>query len=147
MDLRRLGSVLLATVLALVLATQATATGKTPPKARHGGQLVVYYLHGHFRCASCLKIEAYTREAVEKGFAADLKKHKVEWKVLDIEDPGNQHFVTDYQLTTKSVVLSRVKGGKEIAWENLPKIWPLLNDKKEFQSYIQTEIRRALKGL
>ena len=147
MNLRRGGSVFLATVLALALAMQAAATDKTPPRAPRGGTLVVYYLHGHARCSSCLKIEAYTREAVEKGFAADLKKHKLEWRVLDIEDPGNKHFVKDYQLTTKSVVLSRVKGGKEIAWENLPKIWPLLNNKEEFQAYIQTEIRRALKGL
>lgn len=147
MRTQRFGSILLALTLTLTLILVAPAAAKTKSVPAPAGKLVVYYLHGHARCQSCLKIEAYTKEAVETGFAPELKSGKLEWKVLDIEDKGNGHYVTDYQLATKSVVLSRIKGGKEIAWKNLTKVWPLLGNKDEFEAYIRTETRQALEGL
>jgi len=139
------GAVLLAGMLALGQLGQAAVKAKPVPQ--RDGKLVVLYLHTHARCISCMKIEKFTKEAVEAGFAPELKSGRVEFKSIDVQDEGNEHYATDYQIPTKSVVLSRLQKGKELSWKLLPKVWPLLRDDKAFKTYIQEEMRRALKGL
>ncbi len=109
-------------------------------------KLVVYYLHGTFRCPSCNKIEHLTKEAVEQGFADQIKKGRVELKVLNIEESGNVHFVQDYKLYTKSVILSDLRDGKEAKWKNLDQVWMLLGNEGKFIEYIQKEVKTYLEG-
>jgi hypothetical protein len=109
-------------------------------------KVIAYYFHGTRRCASCRKIEAYSTEAVETGFADDLKGGTLEWHVINIDEEANQHFIKDYQLYTKSVILSHMKDGKEIAWKNLDKVWTLLGSKDDFVTYVQAETRTFMSG-
>ncbi len=109
--------------------------------------VTVYYFHGNFRCVNCETIEQYTKEAVEKYFQKELDVGKVIFKVINVETKGNEHFTNDYQLYTKSVVLSLVKNGKEIKFDNLTKVWEHLRNKDAFHQYIKSEVERYLKEL
>jgi hypothetical protein len=95
---------------------------------------VVYYFMTTQRCPSCMKIEAFAKEAVERDFAARLKNGTMIWKMVKVDETANQHFIQDYQLYTKSVVLVRYRDGKQIAWKNLEEVWTLLGDKTAFQN-------------
>jgi hypothetical protein len=106
--------------------------------------VVAYYFHGNFRCQTCRKLEAFSREAVESGFPADLKAGRIEWHVINVEEPGNEHFVQDYQLVSKALVLVAKDGSKQTQWKNLRDIWTLVNNKEAFIKYVQTEIRSYL---
>jgi len=123
-----------------------TTAAATAADSAASSPLLAYYFHTTRRCASCLKIEAYTREAIETGFAAELKSGRLVFLPVNLDDEGNEHFVKDYQLFTKSVVLVRPKAGKQADWKNLPKVWELLNDKDKFVRYIQEETRAWLAG-
>ncbi len=101
---------------------------------------IVYYFMTTQRCPSCMKIESYTKEAVEKTFASDLKKGSMIWKMVNVDTPENNHFIKDYQLVSKSVVLVKMKGGEQVSWKNLDKVWPLLNNKAAFQAYVVKEV-------
>jgi len=107
---------------------------------------IVYYFMTTQRCSNCMKIEAYTREAVEKGFADALKKETMIWRMVNVEESANNHFIKDYQLYTKSVVLVKMRNGKQVEWKNLDQIWPLLllNDKAGFQKYVTDEVRKFM---
>lgn len=107
----------------------------------------VYYFHGRARCPSCFKIETYTKETVQGDFVQALKDGSLEWQVVNVDEPANQHFVKDYQLYTKSVILADIREGKQTRWKNLEKVWELLHDKSAFRAYIQAEINAYLKGL
>ena len=109
-------------------------------------RVLAYYFYTTQRCASCRKIEAYTAEAVTSGFADELKDGKLVFQAVNIEKEGNEHFVKDYQLFTKSVVLVEERSGRQVAWKNLPKVWELLGDKDGFIRYIQGETRGYLSG-
>jgi hypothetical protein len=104
---------------------------------------IAFYFHTTLRCVSCRKIEAYAQEAIEKGFAAELKDGRLVWKVVNIEEKGNEHFAQDYQLFTKSVILVDQRAASP-RWKNLPKVWELLGDKEAFLRYIQAETRTFL---
>lgn len=41
------------------------------------------------------------------------------FKVVNLDQPGNAHFVNDYQLYTKSVAISLVKEGQQIKYKDL----------------------------
>lgn len=107
-------------------------------------KVVVYYFHTTARCVSCHKIEQYTKETLESSFSDAMTSGKIDFQMLNTEDPENRHFVQDYQLYTKSVVLSKVKDGKEIEFKNLDKIWNLLGNKEKFSEYIKLETQDFL---
>jgi len=125
------------------VSTGFSETAKTTPISF----IAVYYFHGNFRCVNCHNIEQYTKEAVEKYFQKELDAGKLVFKVINVETKGNEHFTNDYQLYTKSVVLSLVKNEKEVKFDNLTKVWEYLRDKEAFRQYIKSEVEKYLKEL
>ena len=110
-------------------------------------KVVVYYLHTTARCPSCLKIEAFTAAEVTGPLSGPLAEGRLEWKVLNVDEPKNEHFVDDYKLFTKSVVVSEVVNGKEVRWKRLDKVWDYLGDQQAFMKYVDDEIRAYLKDV
>jgi hypothetical protein len=110
-------------------------------------KIIAYYFHGTMRCPTCYKLEQYSKEAIETNFKDALASGKLEFKVINVEDKGNEHYSNDYQLYTKSLILSLVKDGKQIKWKNLDKIWEYVGNKQKFLEYVTTEINSFLKGI
>jgi len=115
-------------------------TAVEPEKSQESDQIVVYYLHMNRRCMTCGKLEAYSKEAVETGFAKQLKDSSIVFVVENFEAEGNEHFAKDYQLYSQSLILSRQHEGKETEWKTLDKIWKLVGNKEEYINYVQTEV-------
>ena len=115
----------------------------------HSNQLsekvIVYYFYGTARCRSCLRIEALTNQAIQDNFADDIKAGRLQWQIVNIDEPGNEHFVKDYGLYTKSVVVVNMRGDKLLGWKNLEQIWHLLGDKDAFLRYVTAEIKSYLR--
>ena len=109
-------------------------------------RISAYYFHGNARCRTCRKIETYTAEAIASGFTAELASGKLEWRVVNVDKPEHEHFVKDYDLTTRSVVLADAAKGGRSKWQNLVRIWDLVGDKDAFQEYITRETAAALRG-
>jgi len=118
--------------------SKTSATKEEPHK------LVVYYFHGNARCFTCKKFESLTKEIMETRFSDEVKKGRLEYRVVNIDDKGNNHFVNDYGLYTKSVVLSDLNSGKQTRWKNLDKIWEMIRDEDAYRKYIEGEVRSYL---
>ena len=110
------------------------------------GKVIVYYFHGHFRCPTCYKLETYSKEAIEANFKNELASGKIVFNVINTDEKGNEHFVNDYQLYTKSLVISLIENGKEVKSKNLTKIWDYVGNKQKFFEYVTSEINGFLKG-
>ena len=111
------------------------------------GKVIAYYFHGSFRCSTCRNLEQYAKEAIENNFKKELAEGSLIFKAADIEEKGNEHFVKDYQLYTKSLVLSLVEDGKEIKYKNLDKIWEYVRDKEKYMDYVKSQVSDFLKDL
>ena len=134
----RTGALLLVLALAgpkgpAAAAAPTTVAPQTAPKA------IVYYFHGTTRCATCKTIEAYAHETVASAFAPELKAGSLEWTVVNVDEPANQHFTRDFQLYTRSVVVVDAKDPKR--FKVLDRVWQLVGDKAAFQKYVEQEIR------
>jgi len=132
--------VILAAV-AVVSANFLAFAGQDKP----AGKVIAYYFHGTFRCFTCTTMEKYSREAIDANFKDALASGKLEFKAVNVEERGNEHFVNDYQLYTKSLILSLVKAGKEIKSKNLDKIWEYVRNKQRFSDYVTEEVANFLK--
>lgn len=119
-----------------------------PPDEVEGTRVVAYYFHGNVRCTTCRTIESYAKEAIQTEFVDALRDGRLEWRVVDVEDSSNEHFVQDFQLSTRSVVLERVENGKRQEWKSLHRVWELVHgDKEIFLIYIQDETRDFLEAV
>lgn len=107
-------------------------------------QVVAYYFHGNVRCATCRRIEEYTQEAIDSAFGDQVKSGLLAWRVVNTDSAQNEHYLEEYELYTKSVIVSDLHAGKETRWKNLEQIWLLNGDKAEFVKYIQTEVTAYL---
>jgi hypothetical protein len=125
-------------------ATKASTSEQAVAAANSGSQatkVIAYYFHRTRRCVSCLTIERYSAEAIQNGFGEQLKKGRLEWRPVNVEEEGNEHFEEDFALYSQSLILVEIKDGKQGRWKNLEKIWELMNDKESFTKYVQDEIR------
>ena len=111
----------------------------------HNAKVIAYYFHGTFRCTTCRTIEEYSHDAIQTYFAKELGNGKLEFRPVNVDEPENKHFIQDYQLVTRSLVLSLVSDGKEKKWKNLPEVWKLVRDKEKFYQYVKDEVERYVK--
>ena len=130
-----------------VVADAGKSEAASPVVKEASKKFVAFYFHGNFRCANCKKIEQYSREAIEKYFAEQLKTEKLVFNVINTDLPKNKHFIEDYQLYTKSLIIAEFKDGKQISWKNLAKVWNCLNDRDKFYEYVKSEIQKYLEHI
>jgi hypothetical protein len=124
--------------------TTPVVSAEEPVASTAPDGVVAFYFHGNVRCETCKKIEAYADEAVHQGFADALQNGSLTWRVANIDEPENRHFIEDFQLVTRSVVLAEYRDGNVIRWKNLDKVWQLVRSKDSFVEYVQGEAREFL---
>jgi hypothetical protein len=106
--------------------------------------VLVYYIHNNTRCINCIRFEKYTKDVINDVFDQQVKEEKLVLKILNYENSENYHYVTDYNLVTKAVIVAKMKDGKQTEWKNLDKIWVLVNDEAAFKKYITDEVANYL---
>ncbi len=132
-------------ILVVVLVSVGVVSSFAADKPS-SGKVAAYYFHGDFRCSTCYKLETYSKEAIEANFKNELASGKLVFNVINTDEKGNEHFVNDYQLYTKSLVISLIENGKEVKSKNLTKIWDYVGNKQKFFEYVASEINSFLKG-
>lgn len=126
---------------------QAGAAKADVATVTKGNHVMAYYFHGNFRCVNCYNMEKWTKEMVEADFRNELASEKLVFRVVNTDTAENEHFMADYKLYTKSVVLALIKDGKEVRYDNLTKVWDYLRNEATFKQYVKGEIEKYLKEL
>ena len=124
-----------------------TESVKSGQKQLKKDKVIVYYFHTTFRCWTCNQFEKLTKEVLNEHFQKQINKGRLELSVINIEDSANAHFVEDYKLVAKSLVLSLHKNKSETDWKNLDKIWMLVRDTAKFKSYVRECIENYLEKI
>lgn len=142
-------------------AIVASSTGSAVPARTEGGgteigpsgqplgqdpTVIAYYFHGKFRCASCVKIEALSRKAVMEGFPEELKSGRLQFREVNVDEASNQHFIAEYQLSSQSLILVAIRDGRQVRWQNMEKVWTLLDSEREFIPYVRDGVSGFLKS-
>ena len=112
----------------------------TPAKADAASMIVkVYYFHGTNRCRTCNRIEELARAAVLEKFSAQMSDGKLVFESVNLDDASNGHFVSDYQLTMRTVVVA--KGDR---FARLDEVWRLVRDEAALRDYVTRKVGEFL---
>ena len=134
-------------VVFAVLFFLAGATGAAEKDAKipsESEKVIVYYFHGTYRCPSCTKIERMAYKAIKGSFPKALKEDRLLWKPVNVDKPENKHFIKEYSLFTKSLIITEIKGEKQTKWKNLDKVWRLIRDQEKFSAYVTHEVKNYM---
>ena len=126
-------------------ATTKTKAAKAE-RTKDAPKAIVYYLHSNPRCTNCINFEKYTDELMKTTFADAVKSGQIEWRIVDTDKPENKHFLKDFKLFTKAIVVVDTKDGKPSTYRNLTGIWQTIGSKAKFQEYVGGEIKKSLGG-
>jgi len=122
----------------------AKADAKANAEPAH--RVAAIYFHRTNRCATCKKISAYIEEAVQAGFAKELKGGQVSVSMIDFQDEKYKQYTEGYKITGPTMVVADVHDGKVTVWKPAPKVWTLVRDKDAFFKYVQGEVRGYLEA-
>lgn len=115
-----------------------------PDTARADSVIKVTYFTTEVRCPSCLRIEDWTRQTVETRFPDQVEEGTVAFKMINVNLPQNRHYIQDYQLVSKSVVVAEFKNGELGQWFNLQDVWIKLSDQAAFEAYVGDTVKALL---
>lgn len=110
-------------------------------------QIFSYYLHGQKRCNTCNKIETYSHEALQATLSEKTAQDVMVWKTINFEEPGNEHFIADFDLYAHSLVLVEYENSEISRYKNLEQVWDLVGDKEAFLEYVESEMQIFLEGV
>ncbi len=138
---KRLLAYIIITIALVGLAVMLVREHKTAPAAAIEDQVTrgtkVYYFHGNVRCKTCNAFEQLTREVLQNQFQKEMATGEIVFQVVNIDENANSHFVTDFGLTTKSIVLFH-----QGQYKSLDQIWTRIRQGDDaFKSYIADSIR------
>jgi hypothetical protein len=136
--------ILVGCIVLPTLGAFAQKKAEAPPTGQH--KVIAYYFHTNTRCSTCIKIEQYSKEAIDNGFPHELKNGTLEMRIVNYEQPENRHFMKEYKLVSKSLVLVNLVNGKQTKWTNLKSVWQLTGRKDAFLNYVRKEVRGYLAG-
>lgn len=135
------------TLISLLLIAIFLLPSRVFPDEKSGSAVyIATYFFTSVRCPSCLSIEKLTSETIQAEFARELGSGVLKWRTVNVERAGNFHYVKDYNLYTKSVIISQVVDGKEVRWKNLVKVWELLRNEGKFKKYVKDEVTSFMAG-
>ena len=124
-------------------AQPAASIAVVAPHAK-SHKVVATYFHGNVRCTTCRKVETYAREAVEEGFRSEIDAGVVEFRTINVEEPANRHYIQDYQLMTRSVVVTDEVEGAVAQWTRLDQVWAFVGNRPAYLNYVQDAVRGYL---
>ena len=120
----------------------AEASESTSPQLPADG-IVVTYFTTDVRCPSCRQIESLTREMIESEFPDALASGHLVFQTINTDRPENAHYVKDYELVSKTVIVSRRQDGRETSWRNLQDVWLKMKEPESFNTDVAEAVRDA----
>jgi hypothetical protein len=126
---------------------EAAPTGSAASAALPADGVVVYYFHGNKRCATCNKMEALAEATLHERFAARLRDGSVVFRAVNVETDATRHFVSDFELASKAVVMVERRDGEDLTWRRLDAIWEKIADDQAYRDYIAENLAACLAEL
>lgn len=151
-DLQKIIALCRVLLLSFALISIGYMLGKNSVKAdsgpnvssQIGDHVAVYYLHSTFRCETCNRIEAMTKNLLEREYADYLSDGRMLWNEIDFMK--NNEFAEKFEVAAPCVVVADIQNGEVRHYRRLDDVWVLIGDPQAFDAYLHTAIDLYLGG-
>lgn len=76
-------------------------------------RIEILEFYGKHRCTSCINIERNTKETLKKYFSKEIENKQLIYKLIQWDIPENDALVDKFEAAGTSLIIYRVKDGKE----------------------------------
>jgi hypothetical protein len=108
-------------------------------------KIEVFLFHSTQRCVSCINIGKFTKQTIDNNFSEELNLGKIVFKEINIDLPENYQLAEKFQASGSSLFINMIIDGKDYIEQDL-KVWRLVGDEGEFESYFKEKIENILKN-
>lgn len=124
-------------ILALLAVSSVAETAAQP-------RVVATYFHRTLRCQTCLNIESLVRYDVTGVMAGDVESGQLAWRLVNLDEKQNAHFVEEFALEGPSLVITLEQGGEVVKWIRLDRVWELYGDVAALDKYVLGTVEEYL---
>ncbi len=95
---------MIATFISLIACGKSTSQQKDESTVS-AGTVEVYYFHYTRRCATCQAVENVTKEALESGYAKEMKEGTVVFKSVNLDEKSSEEIAARYQVGMQTLLI------------------------------------------
>ncbi len=132
-------------VVVIFMPEGPDSSARTDTPENHNGIAVIFF-HGYARCEACTSIESLTRETLQSHFQSELDSDTIQFFKINLDVSANAHYVTDFNLSTRPVVLAKYSDGNLVTWQVLDDVWYLYKDPQAFTAFMSEQIKQFIDG-
>ena len=110
-------------------------------------RIQVFYFHRRIRCTGCINVEEASFDAVSVDHRADVDNGTLEGHSISFDEPGNQHYASEYDLYSQELILVEIKNGSIARSSKIADVWQHWNSKTEVRSLANELIDQWLGGI
>jgi len=109
-------------------------------------KIEVFLFHATQRCTSCINIGKFTKQTIDNNFSEELNSGKIVFREINIDLPENYELAEKFQASGSSFFINTIRSGKDYIEQDL-KVWRLVGNEGEFESYFKERLENILKKL
>ena len=118
--------------------------GAPASPASSGRHQAIYLLYGNAKCPTCDDIMKLTEETLREDFVAPRERGEIVFSSANVEEAGNEWYVSTFEIFSTSVVLALYDQGRLVTWKNPQEVWDLAADPAAFKAFLRREIQSML---
>jgi len=108
-------------------------------------KIEVFLFHNTQRCVSCINIGKFAKQTIDDNFNEELNSGKIVFREINIDLEENYQLAEKFQTSGSSLFINTIRGGKDYIEQDL-KVWRLVGDEVEFESYFKEKLENILKS-
>ncbi len=140
---------LVAVIVISLVFTSCNGQSKNESKSsdKSISKIEVLDFHSTHRCMTCNAIEANTKYTLNTYFAEELKKDKITFQVINVDEKENEKIAEKFEASGTSLILNVIKNGKETQINLTDFAFMNGNDQDAFSKELKAKIDTELKTL
>lgn len=108
-------------------------------------KIEVFLFHNTQRCISCVNIGKFAKKTIDDNFSEELNSGKIVFREINLDLPENYQLAEKFQASGSSLYVNTIIGGKDSIEQDL-RVWRLVGNEAEFESYFKGKIENILKS-
>ncbi|MCH5238130.1 MAG: thioredoxin [Muribaculaceae bacterium] len=106
----------------------------------------VIYFHGGIRCAACVAMEKFGRQAIDSVFSKELQNGSLVFRSIDLMEPEGEKLGDKYEVASSSFLIIGFKDGEETVTDMTAFGFRNAKDNRNvFKQGVIDEVNRLLK--
>jgi hypothetical protein len=109
-----------------------------------GDQNMILLFHTAQRCEQCINMEKYINELLDDSFSDFIEDKKLQFKMLEMDRPGQKNLVKSFGLYTTSVVLVGFNDKQATNTIVMRDLWSYVHDEALFKGKLKPGLEALL---